>query len=44
MCDSIIPVICFYNEKTKTTETDMKYVGNITVIVHLNVQIDCTYN
>ena len=44
MCDSIIPVICFYNGKTKMTETDMKYVGNRTVIVHLNVQIDCTYN
>ena len=29
MYESIIPVICFYNGKTKRTETDMKYVGKL---------------
>ena len=37
MCDSIIPVICFYNEKTKKTETNVKYVRNKAVIVPLDV-------
>ena len=44
MCDSTIPVICFYNGKTKRTETDVKYVGNKVVIVTLDVSIDCTYD
>ena len=44
MCDSTIPVICFYNGKNEMTETYMKYVGNKIVIVPLNVLIDCTYD
>ena len=44
MCDSTIPVICFYNGKTERTETYVKYVGNKVVIVHLDVLIDCTYD
>ena len=44
MCDSTITVICFYNGKTKMTETDVKYVGNKAAIVHLDVSIDCTYD
>ena len=44
MCDSTIPVICFYNGKTEKTETDVKYVVNKAVIVPLDVPIDCTHN
>ena len=44
MCDSTIPVICFYNGKTGRIETNMKYVGNKAVIMPLNVHIDCTYD
>ena len=44
MCDPTIPVICFYNEKTKMTEIDMKYVGNKVIIVPLDVPIDFTYD
>ena len=44
MCDSTIPVICFYNGKTERTEKDVKYVGNKAVIVPLDVPIDCTYD
>ena len=44
MCDSTIPVICFYNGKTKMAETYVKCVGNKAVIVPLDVSIGCTYN
>ena len=44
MCDSTIPVICFYNGKTEMTETDVKYVRNKVVIVSLDVSIDFTYD
>ena len=44
MCDSTIPVICFYNGKSKRVETYVKYVGNKVVIVPLDVQINCTFN
>ena len=44
MCDSSIPVICFYNGKTERTETYVKYVGNKVVIVPVDVLIDCTYD
>ena len=35
MCDSTIPVLCFYNGKSERTETYLKYVGNKVVIVSL---------
>ena len=41
MCDSTIPMICFYNGKTIRTKTYVKYVGNKAVIVPLDVLIDC---
>ena len=44
MCDSTIPVICFYNGKSERTETEVKYVGNKAVVVPLNVRIDCTFD
>ena len=44
MCDSIIPIICFYNGKIERTKTDVTYVENKVVIVSLDVSIDCTYN
>ena len=44
MCESTIPVICFYNGKSERIETNVKYVGNKTLIVILDVPIDCTYN
>ena len=44
MCDSIIPIICFYNGKTKRTKTYVKYVENKAVILPLDVSIDCTYD
>ena len=44
MCDSTIPVICFYNGKTTRTETYVKYVRNKAIIVPLDVLIDCTYD
>ena len=44
MCDSTIPVICFYNGKTKMTETYMKYVRKKVVIMSLDIPIDCTYD
>ena len=28
MCDSTIPIICFYNEKTERTKIDVKHVRN----------------
>ena len=39
MCDSTIPVICFYNGKPEKTETNVKYVWNKAVIVPLDVLI-----
>ena len=44
MCDSTIPIICFYNGKTKRTETNMKYIGNKVVIMSLDIPIDYTYD
>ena len=44
MCDSTIPVICFYNGKSEIIETYVKYVGYKAVIVPLDVSIDCTYD
>ena len=44
MCDSTIPVICFYNGKIEMTKTDVKYVGNKVAIVSLDIPIDCTYD
>ena len=44
MCDSTIPIICFYNGKSEMTEKEVKYVGNKVVIVPLDVQIDCTFD
>ena len=44
MCDSTIIVICFYNRKSKRNETYVKYVGNKTVIMSLDIQIDCTFD
>ena len=44
MCDSTILVICFYNGKSKMTKTHVKYVGNKTVIMPLDLQIDCTFD
>ena len=44
MCDSTIPVICFYNGNFERTETNVKYVGNKVVIVPLDVQIDYTFD
>ena len=44
MCDSTIPIICFYNEKSKRIETYVKYVGNKAIIMLLDVPIDYTYD
>ena len=44
MLDSTIRVICFYNGKSKMTETDVKYVENKADIVLLDVQIDFTFD
>ena len=44
MCDSTIPVICFYNGKSEKIEIDVKYIGNKAVIVPLDVQIDCKFD
>ena len=44
MCDSTIPIICFYNGKTEMIETYVKYVRNKVVIVSLDVPIDCLYD
>ena len=40
---STIPVICYYNGNILRTETDVKYVGNKTVIVPLDVLVECTF-
>ena len=44
MCDSTIPVTCYYNGKSEMIEIDVKYVGNKAVIMPLDVQIDCTFD
>ena len=44
MCDSTIPIICFYNGKSKMTKTYVKYVRNKAVIVSLDVHIDYTFD
>ena len=43
MSASNIPVMCYYNEKILRIETDVKYVGNKTVIMPLDVPVDCTF-
>ena len=35
MCDSTIPVICFYNGKNEMIETDVKYVRNKVLLLCL---------
>ena len=40
---STIPVICYYNGKIMRIETDVKYVRNKSVIVPLDVSVDCTF-
>ena len=40
---STIPVICYYNGKILRTKTDVKYGGRKTVIVPLDVPIECTF-
>ena len=44
MCDSTIPVICFYNGKSKRTKTYVKYVGNKAIIVPLDVLNNYTFD
>ena len=44
MCDSTIPIICYYNGKSERTKTYVKYVRNKVVIVPLDVPIDCTFD
>ena len=43
MSVSTIPVIRYYNGKILSTETNMKYVENKVVIMHLDELIDCTF-
>ena len=40
---STIPVICYYNEKIPTIETNVKYVESKAVIVPLDVPVDCMF-
>ena len=40
---STIPMICYYNENILKTETYVKYVGNKSVIVPLDVPVDCMF-
>ena len=40
---STISVICHYNGKILRIKTDVKYVENKTVIVPLDVLVDCTF-
>ena len=44
MSISTILVICYYNGKIMMTETYVKYVRNKTVIVPLDVPIDCMFD
>ena len=43
MSESIVLVICFYKEKMLRTEIDVKYIGDLVVIVPLNVPVIWTY-
>ncbi|RVW38111.1 hypothetical protein CK203_095124 [Vitis vinifera] len=43
MSESIIPVICFCKGKMLRTETDVKYIGDLAVIVPLYVPVGSTY-
>ena len=43
MSVSIIPVICYYNGNILRTEIDVKYVGKKSVIVPLDVPVECTF-
>ena len=43
MSECIVPVICFYKGKMLRTETDVKYIGDETVIVPLDVPVSATY-
>ena len=40
---SSILVICYYNRNILRIETDIKYVWNKTIIVPLDVPVDCTF-
>ena len=43
MSVSTIPVICYYNENILRIETYVKYVGNKTVIMPLDVPVECMF-
>ena len=43
MSVSFIPVICYYNGNILRTETNVKYVENKTIIVPLDVPVECTF-
>ena len=43
MSESIVPVICFCKGKLLRTETDVKYIGDLAVIVPLDVPVSSTY-
>ena len=43
MSESIVPVICFCKEKMLRTETYVKYIGDLAVIVPLDVSSSSTY-
>ena len=40
---STIHMICYYNGNILRTETNVKYVGNKVVIMHLDVPVDCMF-
>ena len=40
---STIVVICYYNGNILRTEINVKYVGNKTIIVPLDVSVDCMF-
>ena len=43
MSISTIPVICYYNGQILRSETDIKYEGRKTVILPLDVLVECTF-
>ena len=43
MSVSTIPVICYYNGNILRTETNVKYGGSKTVIMPLDVPVECTF-
>ena len=43
MSVSTIPVICYYNGKILRTKTNVKYIGNKSVIVPLDIPVNCTF-